>query len=329
VRNKATVGIIGTGSYVPEKVLTNAELEHMVDTSDDWIMTRTGIKERRIAADDCTTADMATIAGRRALEHANIDPKDIEIIIVGTITPDMQFPSTSCLVQKNLGAEKAVCFDIGAACSGFVYALEIAQNFIASGNYKNALVVGSEKLSSIVDWTDRNTCVLFGDGAGAAVLSGSPDSHRLIDTYLASDGRAANLLMVPAGGSKIPASVESIENKLHFLRMEGREVFKYAVNSMEQAIDEVLKRAGLSSNDISLLITHQANLRIINALGKRLNLPSDRVYKNVHKYGNMSSASTAVGFDEINRQGKLKKGDILAMVVFGSGLTWGASLIEW
>ena len=241
----------------------------------------------------------------------------------------MQFPSTACLVQEKIGAKNAASFDIGAACSGFVYAIEIASMFIQNGKYKHVLIVGAEKLSSIVDWTDRSTCILFGDGAGAAVLTADSGEHFLVTSYIASDGAAADLLMVPAGGSRIPATVDSVQNKLHFLKMEGREVFKYAVTTMEKATEEALARSGLKDTDITWLITHQANLRIINAIAKRLDLPAEKVYKNVDKYGNMSSASTAVGLDEMARSGKLKKGDVILMVVFGSGLTWGSCVIKW
>ncbi|HRZ86733.1 MAG TPA: beta-ketoacyl-ACP synthase III [bacterium] len=323
------VRIAGTGSYVPDKVLSNADLERMVDTSDEWIMTRTGIKERHLAAPDQSTSDLAVVASRRALESAKLAPLDLDLIIVATITPDMQFPSTSCLLQEKIGAKNAFCFDIGAACSGFIYGVEVANMFLKSGAYKNALIVGAEKLSSIVDWTDRSTCILFGDGAGAAVLVADKSESGIVTTYLASDGSSANLLMLPAGGSKIPATVDTIANRLHFLKMEGREVFKCAVTAMEQATGEVLKRAGLKTADITWLITHQANMRIISALAKRLELPDEKVYKNVDRYGNMSSASTAVGLDEVIRSGKLKKGDIILMVVFGSGLTWGSCVIKW
>lgn len=329
MNKKIRVSIAGTGSYVPERILSNADLEQSVDTTDEWILTRTGIRERRIAAENQATSDLAAIAAKRALENAKLTALDIDLIIVATITPDMQFPSTACLVQEKIGAKNAASFDIGAACSGFVYAIEIASMFIQNGKYKHVLIVGAEKLSSIVDWTDRSTCILFGDGAGAAVLTADSGEHFLVTSYIASDGAAADLLMVPAGGSRIPATVDSVQNKLHFLKMEGREVFKYAVTTMEKATEEALARSGLKDTDITWLITHQANLRIINAIAKRLDLPAEKVYKNVDKYGNMSSASTAVGLDEMARSGKLKKGDVILMVVFGSGLTWGSCVIKW
>jgi 3-oxoacyl-[acyl-carrier-protein] synthase-3 len=326
---KIRVCIAGTGSYVPERVLSNLDLEQMVDTTNDWILTRTGISERRIAADNQATSDLAAIAAQRALENAKLTPLDLDLILVATITPDMQFPSTACLLQEKIGAKNAASLDIGAACSGFVYAIELANMFIQSGHYRHVLVVGAEKLSSIVDWKDRSTCILFGDGAGAAILKADNGTHSVLTTYIASDGAAADLLMVPAGGSKIPASFDTVNNKLHFLKMEGREVFKCAVNTMEKATEEALSRSGLKDTDITWLITHQANMRIINAIAKRLNLPAEKVYKNVHRYGNMSSASTAVGLDEMARSGKLQKGDIILMVVFGSGLTWGSCVIKW
>jgi len=329
MNKKPRVCIAGTGSYVPDRVLSNADLEQMVDTTDEWIMTRTGIRERRIAAENQATSDLAAIAAKRAIENAKLTPTDIDLVIVATITPDMQFPSTACLVQEKIGAKNAASFDIGAACSGFVYGLELACMFIQSGKYKHVLIIGAEKLSSIVDWTDRSTCILFGDGAGAAVLKADNGEHSLVTSYIASDGAAADLLMVPAGGSKIPATVDSVQNKLHFLKMEGREVFKYAVTTMEKATEEALVRSGLKDTDITWLITHQANLRIINAIAKRLDLPGEKVYKNVDKYGNMSSASAAVGLDEMARSGRLKKGDIILMVVFGSGLTWASCVIKW
>ncbi len=327
--NKKRVCIIGTGSYLPEKILTNADLEKMVDTSDEWIVSRTGIRERRIAPDNMATSQMASIAAQRALEQASLQAKDLDLLIVATITPDMQFPSTACLVQSQIGAKKAICFDVGAACSGFVYGMEIAHRFLLTGPYKTAMVIGAEKISSIVDWNDRNTCVLFGDGAGAVVLTANDGQHGILDTFLASDGTEAELLHLPAGGSKIPATAQSVADKLHFLKMQGREVFKSAVTAMDMAAEEVLKRAQIPKEDVSWLIPHQANKRIISAIAKRLEVPEEKVYVNVDRYGNMSAASTAVGLDEMVRSGKLHKGDIVLMVVFGSGLTWGSCVIKW
>ena len=322
------VGIIGVGEYLPKKILTNADLEKMVDTSDEWITTRTGIKERRIASSHEAASDLAINAAKEALKDARLKPQGLDLIIIATITPDMQFPSTACLVQANLGAKNAVCFDISAACAGFVYAIIVAQQFIARGTYKNALVVGTEVLSSITDWDDRSTCVLFGDGAGAAVLS-EVKSGGILSTYLGSDGSMANLLMMPAGGSRNPATHKTIDKRLHYIKMEGNEIFKSAVKIMVDTAQIVLKQAGLKCSDVDLVIPHQANVRIIMAMAKRLGLPSDRVFLNIEKYGNMSSASTATALCEAVKVGRIKKGDIILLDAFGAGLVWGACLIKW
>ncbi|MDP2938235.1 MAG: beta-ketoacyl-ACP synthase III [Candidatus Omnitrophota bacterium] len=322
------VGIIGVGEYLPKKILTNADLEKMVDTSDEWITTRTGIKERRIASSQEATSDLATNAAKEALKDARLKPQDLDLIIIATITPDMQFPSTACLVQANLGAKNAVCFDISAACAGFVYAIIVAQQFIARGTYKNALVVGTEVLSSITDWEDRSTCVLFGDGAGAAVLS-EVKSGGILSTYFGSDGSMANLLMMPAGGSRNPTTHKTIDKRLHYIKMEGNEIFKSAVKIMVDTAQIALKQAGLKCSDVDLVIPHQANVRIIMAMAKRLGLPSDRVFLNIEKYGNMSSASTATALCEAVKVGRIKKGDIILLDAFGAGLVWGACLIKW
>ncbi len=322
------VGIIGVGEYLPKKILTNADLEKMVDTSDEWITTRTGIKQRHLASEQEATSDLATNAAIEALKEAKIKPQDLELIIVATITPDMQFPATACFVQKNLGAAKAVCFDISAACAGFVYAIAVAQQFIARGNYKNALVVGAEVLSAVTDWKDRNTCVLFGDGAGAAVLS-EVKTGGILSTYLGSDGSKTGLLMLPAGGSRNPATQETVAKRLHYLKMEGNEVFKLAVTIMTQAAQNALKQAGLECKDVDLVIPHQANIRIIMAMVKKLKLPEQKVYLNIEKYGNMSSASTATALCEAVKAGRIKKGDIVLLDAFGAGLVWGACVIKW
>jgi len=322
------VGIIGVGEYLPKKILTNTDLEKMVDTSDEWITTRTGIKERRLASSHEAASDLAINAAKEALKDAGIKPRDLDLIIVATITPDMQFPSTACLVQAALGAKNAVCFDISAACAGFVYAIIVAQQFIARGIYKNALVVGTEVLSSITDWQDRNTCVLFGDGAGAAVLS-EVKSGGILSTYLGSDGSMANLLMIPAGGSRSPATHKTIDKRLHYLKMEGNEIFKSAVKIMTDTAQIALKQAGLECKDIDLVIPHQANVRIIMAMAKRLGLPEEKIYLNIEKYGNMSSASTATALCEAVRIGRVKKGDIVLLDAFGAGLVWGACIIKW
>jgi len=322
------VGIIGVGEYLPKKILTNADLEKMVDTSDEWITTRTGIKERRLAAKGEAASDLATHAAKEALFNAGLNAQGVELIIVATITPDMQFPSTACFVQANLGAKKAVCFDISGACSGFVYAISVAQQFISSGTYQNALVIGSEVLSSITDWQDRNTCVLFGDGAGAAVL-GEVKEGGILSAYLGSDGSLADLLMAPAGGSRNPASTKTLEEHLHYIKMEGNELFKIAILKMIEAAQEALKQAGLKREDIDLVIPHQANIRIIMAAAKRLGLPENKIYLNIERYGNMSSASTATALCEAVKEGRIKKGDIVLLDAFGAGLTWGACIIKW
>ncbi len=322
------VGIIGVGKYLPKKILTNADLEKMVDTSDEWITTRTGIKQRRVVCAHEAASDLAVNAAKEALKDAGMKPCDLDLIIIATITPDMQFPSTACLVQAALGTKNAVCFDISAACAGFVYATIVAQQFIGSGNYKNALVVGAEVLSSITDWEDRSTCVLFGDGAGAAVLS-EVKSGGILSTYLGSDGTMANLLMIPGGGSRNSATHKTIDKRLHYIKMEGNEVFKSAVKIMTDAAQIVLKQAGLKCSDVDLVIPHQANVRIIMAMAKRLGLPSDRIFLNIEKYGNMSSASTATALCEAVKAGRIKKGDIVLLDAFGAGLVWGACLIKW
>jgi len=322
------VGIIGVGEYLPKKVLTNADLEKMVDTSDEWITSRTGIKKRRIAAKNEAASDLATKAAKGALADAGLKGEEIDLIIVATITGDMSFPSVACFLQNALSAKQAICFDISAACAGFVYAITIAQQFIARGTCKNALVVGTEVLSSVTDWKDRNTCVLFGDGAGAVVLS-EVKSGGILSTYLGSDGSKTDLLLLPAGGSRKPATHQTIDDGLHYIKMQGNELFKIAVTSMTEAAQIALKRAGLECKDIDLVIPHQANIRIILAMAKKLGLPEDRVYLNIEKYGNMSSASTATALCEAVKEGRIKKGDIVLLDAFGAGLVWGACVIKW
>ncbi|RJP28184.1 MAG: ketoacyl-ACP synthase III [Candidatus Omnitrophota bacterium] len=322
------VGIIGLGEYLPKRVLTNADLEKMVDTSDEWITTRTGIKERRIADKGEATSDMATKAAKEALKEAKLKAQDLELIIVATITPDMFFPSTACFVQANLGAKNAVCFDISAACSGFVYALITAQQFIARGAYKNALVIGAEALSCVTDWTDRNTCVLFGDGAGAAVIS-EVNSGGIISFYLGSDGSYTDLLMIPGGGSRNPVSSKTVSNRLHYIKMQGNELFKIAVKTMTEAAKVAIEKAGLKPSDIDLVIPHQANVRIILAMAKRLEFPEDKIYLNISKRGNISSASTITALCEAAKEGRIKKGDYILLDAFGAGLVWGACVIKW
>jgi len=324
-----TCSISGVGSYVPARILSNAELERMVDTSDEWIITRTGIKERRIAAENEFTSDLATHAALRAMRKAGVTPQQIDLVIVATITPDMPFPSTACLVQKKIGAYRAAAFDLEAACSGFIYGLEIAQQFIMSRTYDTVLVIGAEKLSTIVDWEDRNTCVLFGDGAGAAVLQNRPNAHGLLTAVMGADGEKADLLFMPAGGSRCPATANSVASRLHFLRMEGQETFKNAVQAMQTAAEEAMNRCEIDITRIKCLIPHQANRRIIEAVGKRLGARTEQIFINLHQYGNTSAASVAIALDEAVESGRVQRGDLILLVVFGAGLTWGAAVIEW
>ncbi len=321
--------IVAVGSYVPERVLANTDLEKMVETSDDWITSRTGIKERRIAAKTEYTSDIASKAAQCVMQRAGIRPEQIDLIIVATITPDMLFPSTACLVQQKIGAKKAAAFDIEAACSGFIYGLEIAQQFITSRTYDTILVIGAEKLSSIIDWTDRNTCVLFGDGAGAAILQSRPNSHGLLTVCMGADGSKAELLSMPGGGSRCPATPESVDARLHYLRMDGKETFKNAVNAMFHAAQESLHRCEITISRIKCIIPHQANRRIIDAVGERLGALPEQIFVNLQKYGNTSAASVAIALDEAVQSGRIERGDLILLVVFGAGLTWGAAVIEW
>src|SRR5213082_177473 len=315
-----TCSITAVGSYVPEKILTNADLERMVDTSDEWITTRTGIKQRRIAAANEHTSHMAAKAALRALSRGGISPEQIDLIIVATITPDMPFPATACLVQQQIGAYRAAAFDIEAACSGFIYALEIGQQFIMSRTYDTVLVIGAEKLSAIVDWTDRNTCVLFGDGAGAAVLQNRPQAHGLLTAVMGADGSKSDLLYMPGGGSRCPATAESVASRTHYLRMEGKETFKNAVQAMQTAAEEALRRCEIDITRIKCIIPHQANRRIIDALGERLGAKPEQLFVNLHKYGNTSAASVAIALDEAVESGTVKPGDLILLIVFGAGL---------
>ncbi|MFA7534048.1 MAG: beta-ketoacyl-ACP synthase III, partial [Tissierellaceae bacterium] len=295
---KIYVGISGIGSYVPDKVITNFDLSKMVDTSNEWIVDRTGIEERRVVEDNIAASDIATIAAKRALEDGKTNPEDIDLIIVATVTGDHAFPSTACIVQKNLGATKAAAFDINAGCSGFVYSLDIGQRFISTGAYKKVLVIGAETLSKITDWEDRNTCVLFGDGAGACLLEETEEGLGILSSELGSKGQDGEVLIQPGGGSRHPASEDTIANKLHYIKMDGREVFKFAVRVMEKATINVIEKANLKLEELDFLVPHQANIRIIAAAEKRLNLGKDKVYINLNKYGNMSSASIPVALDE-------------------------------
>jgi 3-oxoacyl-[acyl-carrier-protein] synthase III len=324
-----TVSIVGTGSYTPERILTNADLSRMVDTSDEWITTRTGIKERRIAAEGENTSDMAAKAALRALEQAKVSAADVDLIIVATATPDMLFPATACFVQKKIGAKNAACLDVSAACAGFLFGIEIAQQFITSHTHDTVLVIGAEKLTSITNWTDRNTCVLFGDGAGAAVLQHRGRAHGVISTHIGSDGQFTDILFMPGGGSRCPITKENAHLHLNTIHMTGKEVYKQAVIAMLNASKKALEKAGLSIEDIACVIPHQANLRIIEGIAARLKIPLERFFVNLDKYGNTSAAAVAMALDEANRTGRIKHGDYVLMVVFGSGLTWASTIVEW
>jgi 3-oxoacyl-[acyl-carrier-protein] synthase-3 len=328
-KTQRTVSIIGTGSYLPEKILTNEDLSRLVDTSDEWITTRTGIKERRIAGKEEHTSDMAAKAALKAIEQAKISVTDIDMILVATATPDMLFPATACFVQKKIGATRAACLDISAACAGFLFGIEIAQQFITSHTYDTVLVIGAEKLTSITNWTDRNTCVLFGDGAGAAVLRHRGSTHGVISTYIGSDGEYTDILFMPGGGSRCPITAENADKHLMTIHMTGKEVYKQAVTAMLSAAKKALDQAGLRIEDISCVIPHQANLRIIEAIAARLGIPLEKFYVNLDKYGNTSAAAVAIALDEANRSGRIKAGDYVLMVVFGGGLTWASTVIEW
>ena len=322
--------LIGTGAHTPERILTNHDLEKMVDTSDEWIRRRTGMVERRIADEDTASSDMGIQAALKAIDTAGIDAKEIELIVLTTVTPDMFFPSTACLVQKGIGAVNAAAFDLSAGCSGFPYGLTVANQFIKCGTYKTVLVIASETLSKITDWTDRSTCVLFGDAAGAVVLRATDEDRGIISTYLAADGRSSDyeLLGLPAGGSRRPASHETVDKRLHYIKMRGRELFKLGVRAMTEAGKQALKIGNLALDDIALCIPHQANKRIIDAVGERLGLPEEKMFVNVDKYGNTSSATMAVALDEAIREDRVGPGDIVLIVAFGSGLTWAAITIK-
>ncbi|WP_269525128.1 beta-ketoacyl-ACP synthase III [Coraliomargarita parva] len=325
-----SVVILGTGSYLPERVVTNDDMAKLVDTSDEWIRSRTGIGERRFAAKGETTSDMACEAGRKAIESAGIAKEEIDLIIVATMTPDMPFPSTACLVQSKLGLPNVTAFDIQAACSGFVYELSIASAMLRSGQFKRALIIGTEKTSSILDFEDRTTCVLFGDGAGAAVLGcGDATGVGILNCTGGSDGSNPSVLCQPAGGSAIPASIESIQARQHFLKMSGKEIFKQAVRVMGQACMDAIEPFGLKKDDINLVIPHQANMRIIDSLAKRLGIPMDKFHNNLDRYGNTSAASVGIALDEAYRAGRIHSGDYVLLVAFGAGLTWGSTLIKW
>jgi len=323
------IKIVGSGFYVPERVLTNADLEKLVDTTDEWIVTRTGIKERRLARADQASSDLAVEAGKRALKNARLKVKDIDLIMVATSTPDTIFPSTACWVQKGLGADHIPAFDLSAGCTGYIYGMIVAESLILSGTNKRILLIGVETLSRVTNWKDRGTCVLFGDAAGAVVLEESQDESGMLSSYWKADGYLGDLLSQPAGGSRIPASHDSIDQDLHFLQMKGNEVFKHAVKRMAEAALEVLERAGLEKEDVDFLIPHQANIRIINATGERLKLPAEKIFINIHKYGNVSVATIPIGLHELYEAKKLNEGAVIVMVAFGAGFTWGALVYRW
>ena len=322
------IHIIGTGSYLPKRVVTNADLVKLVDTTDEWIMSRTGIKERHVADKDEAASDLAAEASRRALADAQIRPDQIDLIIVATATPDMFFPSTACFVQKLLGIVEASSFDVSAACTGFVYALDVARAMLESGRYKRALVIGTEKISSLVNWKDRGTCVLFGDGAGAAVLESRAEPGGILSSYITAEAALTDILKVPGGGSRLPPTAEVLAQNLNTIHMEGKEVFKLAVHKMISAAQKALVLAGKKEEDLALFIPHQANLRIIEAIAERVKVPRERIFVNLEKYGNMSAATTIVALDEARRSGRVKKGDLVELVAFGAGLTWGAAVIQ-
>jgi len=321
--------ITGWGFYAPSRVMTNAELERIVDTSDEWITSRTGIRERRIASDGETTSSMSTRAARVALDRARLRPQDVQMIIVGTCSPDYVFPATACMVQNDLGATRAGAFDVEAACTSFVSALAVARGMVVSGAIQNALVIGAETLSRFLNWKDRTTCVLFGDGAGAVVLEATNASVGIESVILHSDGSQAEKLMIPAGGARIPATQGTLDRGQHLITMQGGDVFKLAVRSMADAAEEALAEAGLGLDDIALMVPHQANIRIIEQVAKRLHFPMERVFVNIQRYGNTSAASIPMALDEAVRKGRISKGDALLFAAFGTGLTWGAALCRW
>ena len=323
------ISITGLGSFLPKKVLSNADLERMVDTSDEWITKRTGIKERRIVENGVAASDLAVNASLDALKEANISPSDLDLIITSTITPDSFFPSTSCYVQEKIGANNAGAFDILAACAGFLYALSVAQSFVASGAMNNVLVIGSECLSKFTDYTDRTSCVLFGDGAGAAVVQKSNGHREILSFLLGADGSQADVLILPGGGSKKPTSQETIDNRLHYMKLKGKELFKIATNNLVNLVKMTLKKNDVSIENIDLIVPHQSNIRIIKASMKKLGVPMEKVYVNIDKYGNTSSASVPIALDEANKNGRLKSGDLVLLATIGGGLTWSSAVIKW
>lgn len=327
---KICAGFLGTGSYLPEKILTNQDMEKIVETSDEWIVTRTGIRERHVAGPSQVTSDMAVEAARIALADAKLKAADLDLIIVATITPDTPTPATACWVQSKLGASQAAAFDLSAACSGFVYGLTVAKAFVESGTYKHVLLIGAEKLTAFIDWKDRSTCVLFGDGAGAAVIGPVVEGHhQILSSFMAANGNEADLLKIPGGGCRFPSSKETIEQSLHTLKMEGKEIFKTAVKVMSEATLEAAHRAGLKFEDISLVVPHQANIRIIQAIGERLKVDPNKLFINLDKVGNTSAASVIIALDEAIKKGRVRKGDALVLVAFGAGTTLASCAVRW
>ncbi|MEW5785392.1 MAG: beta-ketoacyl-ACP synthase III [Bacillota bacterium] len=326
---KYNAAVTGTGAALPAQRLTNADLEKIVDTNDAWIIARTGIRERRKLEEGFSNVDLSTRAAQEALAEAGLKPEELDLILVATVTPDFQTPSTACLLQARLGALRAAALDLSAGCSGFIYALNVGQQFIQNSTYRNILVVGVEVLSRVTDWKDRGTCVLFGDGAGAVVLQPTTEKRGIVACELGADGRGAELLIIPAGGSDRPASAETVAGRLHYVKMNGNEVFKFAVRQVEETLFNLLERGGVKPEALDYLFLHQANLRIIESARKRLNLPPERVPVNIDRYGNMSSATIPVSWHEEAAAGRLKKGDLVAAVAFGAGLTWGGILMKW
>ncbi|HEY8966828.1 MAG TPA: beta-ketoacyl-ACP synthase III, partial [Candidatus Methylacidiphilales bacterium] len=325
---RRNASIVATGMYLPEKVLTNADLEKMVDTTDEWIFSRTGIKERRIAAADEFTSDLGAKAALDAMHEGGIFPNEIDLIIVATCTADTIFPSTACRIQQKIGAKKAAAFDIQAACSGFLYGLIVAEQFVASHVYETVLVIGAEKLSSIVNWKDRNTCVLFGDGAGAVIVRNRAEGHGILASDMGADGSQTDILSLPSSGCAIPVSEAVLQEGLQYLQMSGKEVYKHAVTAMNSSAEKTLERAGLKGSDVALVVPHQANLRIIETLAQKLKTDMDHCYVNIQRYGNMSAACIPVALHEAAKEGRLKTGDNVLMVAFGGGLTWGSVALE-
>jgi 3-oxoacyl-[acyl-carrier-protein] synthase III len=326
---KPIIEIVATGRYLPDRVLTNADLEQMVDTTDEWIRERTGIRERRIADAATGAAEMGAAASRIAMARAGVQAGELDLIVVATATPDRLLPSTACDMQALLGATNAAAYDVSAACSGFIFALAVAEGHVASGSAEIALVVSAEKMSGIVDWTDRSTCVLFGDGAGAAVVRRVGNGHGVLSNFIRSDGTLAELLWRPAGGVKLPMDLAVLEEKAHLVKMAGREVFRSAVRLMSEAADQALMRAGLTNTDIDLLIPHQANIRIVEATARYAGIPMEKVFVNVDRYGNMSSATVPIALDEAAELGRIERGDNILLVAFGAGFTWASSVVRW